>query len=288
METRAEYNGYPVPKGTLLIIGGRENKGADDDRESRSGGGKMEILQTFVKEIGKDDPLLEVITTPTSEPKEVFEEYKNAFAELGVTRINQIHHYKRKEILNDDLTERVRQADAFFITGGDQLLLTSIYGGTEFLKLLKQKYINMPVIIAGTSAGAMALSTPMIYAGNGKLSKKAGEIKVTTGLEFLRDVCIDTHFVDRSRFVRMAQVICTNPTSIGIGIDEDTAIIVTGGRNTEVLGSGLITIIEGFNIQNSNIKDFSDDVNIGIRDLRVHLLSKGEKYEIPYTNPPHI
>jgi cyanophycinase len=142
-------------------------------------------------------------------------------------------------------------------------------------------------VLGGTSAGAMAMSTPMIFAGNKEVQQIAGEVKITTGLEFLKDVCVDTHFVDRGRFVRMAQVIATNPTCIGVGVEEDTAIIVTNGKEAEVIGSGVVIIIEGFNIQGSNILDFGNDKRIHIEDLNVKILSKGSKYHIPEDNPPH-
>jgi len=104
----------------------------------------------------------------------------------------------------------------------------------------------------------------------------------------LKDACIDTHFVDRGRFVRMAQVIATNPTCIGIGIEEDTAVILREGSQAQVIGSGVVIVIEGFHITNSNIVAFGSQQRISIRDLKVHLLSKGNKYEIPRHNPLHI
>ena len=163
-----------------------------------------------------------------------------------------------------------------------------MYGGTGFLSDLKQRYINENIVVAGSSAGAMSMSTPMIYAGSKEVEQLGGEIKVTTGLEFLKDVCIDTHFVHRGRFIRMAQVLATNPTSIGIGIDEDTAMVVRNGTDTEVLGSGIITIIEGFNIDYTNIDQAGKKQPVSIRDLRVHLLARGDKYKIPQMNPPHL
>ena len=134
----------------------------------------------------------------------------------------------------------MKMADAIFFAGGDQLLLTSLYGGSPFLTLLKERYIHHKFVIAGTSAGAMALSTPMIYAGNKDVQEVSGEIKVTTGLEFLKDVSVDTHFVQRSRFVRLAQVIATNPGCLGMGIEEDTAVVVRRGVEAEVAGVFLI------------------------------------------------
>jgi cyanophycinase len=163
-----------------------------------------------------------------------------------------------------------------------------VYGGTDFLLQLKQRYIQERIVIGGTSAGAMAMSTPMIYAGNKDKQNIPGEVKVTTGLEFLKDVCIDTHFADRGRFVRMAQVIATNPTCIGVGVSEDTAIIVRNGREAEVLGSGVIIIINGCYLTGSNILEFGKATSVTIKDLRVHLLSRGDTYEIPQINPPHI
>jgi cyanophycinase len=189
--------------------------------------------------------------------------------------------------LDDNLTKRVEEADAFFFTGGDQLKLTSTYGGTIFLTELKNRYIKERIIIGGTSAGAMAMSTPMIYAGNKDVQQIGGEIKITTGLEFLKDVCIDTHFVDRGRFVRMAQVIETNPTCIGLGIEEDTAVIVRNGSETEVIGSGMVIVIDGFHIREANIEEFTEKKVMSVRDLKVHILGKGQRYSIPQNNPPH-
>jgi len=281
-------NDCPVPKGTLLIIGGKEDKGlASDDVNEEDKKNRLEVLGKFIELTGKENPVIEVITTASKEEDELFEDYRRVFTELKVTNVGQIHHKKRGEALADNLEERVKNADAFFLTGGDQLLLTSIYGGTPFLTHLKERYITTDLVIGGTSAGAMAMSTPMIYAGNKEVQQITGEIKITTGLEFLRDVCIDTHFIDRSRFIRMAQVIASNPTCVGIGIEEDTAIIVREGAKAEVVGTGVITVMEGFNITHSNIDDFSDKQPIGIQNLKVHLLPRGWVYDIPYINPPH-
>src|SRR5687767_7467114 len=290
MTQKIKQNGCPVPAGALLIIGGAENKGegASKNKETPPNFERLEVLKAFVALTGKKNPVIEVITTATSEPQESFKEYQDAFTEMKATHVGHIHHNARKEAMEDvDIIERLNKADAIFFTGGDQLKFTSIYGGTEFLRRLKERYIQDKVVIAGTSAGAMALSTPMIYAGNDEVQELGGMIKVTTGLEFLRDVCIDTHFVHRGRFIRMAQVVVTNPTCIGIGIEEDTAIIVRNGVESEVIGSGIVIIIEGFQIEHSNMDELSNKEPISIRDLRVHLLKKGDKYKIPQMNPPH-
>ena len=218
----------------------------------------------------------------------MFKTYKEVFAKLNITNIGHIHHAVREEVVKDKgLADRVDSDDAFFFTGGDQLLLTSLYGGTDFLTRLKERYIKDKIVVAGTSAGAMALSTPMIYAGSKGEEQITGEIKITAGLEFVKDVCIDTHFVDRGRFVRMAQVIATNPTSIGIGIEEDTAIVVRKGTESEIIGNGVVIIIDGFNISSSNITDFNTGERVSIQNMRVHIFSKDNIYHIPQINPPH-
>ena len=153
---------------------------------------------------------------------------------------------------------------------------------------LKKRYINETIVIAGTSAGAMAMSTPMIYAGSQEVQELGGQIKVTTGLEFLKDACIDTHFVHRGRFVRLAQVIATNATCIGIGIEEDTAVIIRNGLEAEVIGSGTVIVIEGFEITETNMGEFTSKKPVSIRDLKVHILAAKDQFHIRRMNPPHI
>jgi len=286
---RKTGNHAPVPLGSLVIIGGKENKGEDspDGKKKPADFIKLEVLQAFKEATHKRSPMVELVTTAGEEPGRTVNEYKTVFEKIGITNVGHIHHTTRKEVLDDPLIERIKNADAVFFSGGDQLLLTGIYGGTEFLKQLKEQYIDRPIVIGGTSAGAMALSTPMIYAGNDEVQELGGEIKVTMGLEFMKDVCIDTHFVHRGRFIRMSQVIITNPTSIGIGIEEDSCIIVTNGKNMRVCGTGLVVIIEGFEIAQANLKAFEEDKPVSARNLKVHLLADGDEYEVPQINPPH-
>lgn len=284
-----QYNLGPVPTGILCVVGGHENKGEKLEKGVQQGEYKpMEVLKTFVNLIDKEDCIIEVITTASSEGDDSFKDYVEAFNKIGITQIGHIHHDSRQEVLNEDYMERINNADGVYFSGGDQLKLTSIYGGTKLLLRLKQRYIYEKLVLGGTSAGAMAFSTPMIYAGNKDVQQIAGEVRVTTGLEFLKDVCIDTHFVDRGRFVRMAQVIASNPTCIGMGIEEDTALIIRNGIEAEVIGSGIVIVIEGFGITNSNILNFGANEPVYIHDLNVKLLSKGNKYIIPKNNPVHL
>lgn len=288
MDTKP-VNSSPVPKGILLAIGGHENKGEEPESEAQQNNpNRLEILKDFVGLIRKDQPVIEVITTASANGKEMFKDYKKVFGQLGINKVRHMHHDRRIDAVNERFDDRIREADAFFFSGGDQLKLTAVYGGTQFLFTLKKRYINERIVIAGTSAGAMALSTPMIYAGAQDVQEIGGEIKVTLGLEFLKDVCIDTHFTDRARFVRMAQVIATNPTCIGMGISEDTAVIIKDGRTAEVIGSGIVIIFDGFHISDSNVLEFGEMLPLAVRDLKVHLLVRNDKYQLPQENPPHI
>jgi cyanophycinase len=278
----------PIPNGILVIVGGHENKGEKQEKKVQVAHRSKEVLSAFVQLTGKKDAVIEVITTAGAQGAESFKDYHKAFGSIGVKHVGHIHHDKRADVRSNELMERINNADAVYFAGGDQLKLTSIYGGTDLLLRLKERYIGDKLVLGGTSAGAMAFSTPMIFAGNKDVQQIAGEVKVTTGLEFLRDVCIDTHFVDRGRFVRMAQVIATNPTCIGIGIEEDTALVVRNGIEAEVIGSGVVIVIEGFKITDSNILDYGSQAGISIRNLNVSLLSKGNSYQIPQPNPPHL
>ncbi|UKT64222.1 cyanophycinase [Pedobacter mucosus] len=273
----------PCPTGKLIIIGGAENK-TEKQKETDLAKG---VLKAFIVLCG-ENPFIEIITTAGEEAvNDTFEEYLACFKSLGAKDAGHIHHDSRP-IEDLDVVERIRKADGVFFSGGDQLKLTAIYGGTQLMSVMKERYIHNGLVIGGTSAGAMAMSTPMIYEGTGQREMVAAGVKVTTGFEFLKDVCIDTHFVHRGRFVRMAQVIATNPASIGIGIEEDTAIVIINGRDAKVIGCGVVIIIDGEKSHGSNITSFDNEKKITVKDLRVSILSEGQKFEVPARNPPHL
>ena len=275
-------NECPVPKGKLIIIGGAEEKTDVAQPDTH-----QDVLKEFVRLCG-DSPRIEIITTAGGEAiEETYQEYASCFKELGAAFTGHIHHSSRFEV-SKDMSFRLNNANGVFFTGGDQLKLTSIYGGTPMMTALKILYIHNDIVIGGTSAGAMAMSTPMIYAGSGETEMIAGEVKITTGFEFMKDVCIDTHFVHRGRFVRMAQVIATNPACIGIGIEENTAIVITEGKNAKVVGCGVVIITDGEKSFGSNIATFDEHKKLTIRELRVSILSHGEAFEIPARTPPHV
>ena len=165
-------------------------------------------------------------------------------------------------------------------TGGDQLRLTSIFGGTKFHHLLLDKYENEDFIIAGTSAGAAASSNNMIYQGSSHEALLKGEVKITGGLGFINNVIIDTHFVQRGRIGRLFYVCASNPINLGIGLGEDTGLLITDGNHMEAIGSGLVILVDGTSMRDTNITEVKMGDPVSIENLHVHVMSLGDHYDL--------
>lgn len=271
-----------APKGILISIGGNVDKGTADESDYEKGS-KLSffadgILKRILSEMKGADSHVEVITTASEIPEEVGHNYVEAFSRLGCINVGVIHVKNREDAQNSEYLDRIRNADGVMITGGNQMRLTMIYGGTEFLEILHDRYMNEAFVIAGTSAGAMAMSNTMIYEGASHEALLKGKVKITTGLAFIKDVIIDSHFVKRGRFGRLAQVVCSNPACIGIGLGEDTGVLVRNGNELETIGSGLVLIFDGHEIKYSNIADIEDGMPVSIEHLVVHVLAKGNQY----------
>lgn len=272
------------PKGKLIAIGGAEDKGTDletgEFHRNNLNFFELGILRRVVEEAGGINARIEVITTASTIPYEVGENYLNAFGKIGCTNIGVMHIRNRQDAMDAEYIERIRSCDAVMFSGGNQLRLSVTDGGTEFLAILKQRYQEENFLIAGTSAGAMAMSQTMIYEGNATRAHLKGEVKMTTGLGFISSVIIDSHFEKRGRFGRLAQAVATNPSAIGIGLGEDTGMLITEGNKMEAIGSGLVVIVDGHEILHSNIADIPDGNPVSIENLKVHFCEKGNGYLI--------
>ena len=165
-------------------------------------------------------------------------------------------------------------------TGGDQLRLTSILGGTSFHDILLDKYKNEDFIYAGTSAGAAAASNNMIYQGSSSEALLKGEVKITSGLGFIDNVVIDTHFVQRGRIGRLFQAVVGNPKVLGIGLGEDTGLLITNGRQMEAIGSGLVILVDGREIKDTNLTQIELGQPISISHLVTHVMSKDDTFNL--------
>jgi cyanophycinase len=272
------------PKGKLIAVGGAEDKGTNletgEIHRSNLNFFELGILRRIVEEAGGPTARIEIITTASMIPYEVGENYLNAFGKAGCTNVGVMHIRTRQDAMNEKYIERIRECDAVMFTGGNQLRLSATDGGTEFLTILKRRYREENFLVAGTSAGAMAMSNTMIYEGNAAKSHLKGEVKITTGLGFIDSIIIDSHFEKRGRFGRLVQAVVTNPGCIGIGLGEDTGMLITEGNKMEAIGSGLVVIIDGHDILHSNIADIPDGNPISIENLKVHFCEKGNGYLI--------
>lgn len=271
------------PLGKLFAIGGAEDKGVEPDKGEMVRNNlnffELGILRQIVEEAGGAGIRMEVITTASMIPNEVGENYLDAFGKIGCTNIGLMPIRNRADAMDKRYLDRLEKCDAMMFSGGNQLRLAATFGGTEFLEIALRRYAEEKnFVVAGTSAGAMAMSNTMIYEGNATTAHLKGEVKITTGLGFMDDVIFDSHFEKRGRFGRLAQAIASNPSAIGIGLGEDTGMLIRNGNLMEAIGSGLVMIIDGHDILHSNIADIPDGNPISIENLKVHFCEKGNGF----------
>ncbi|MBS1569524.1 MAG: cyanophycinase [Bacteroidetes bacterium] len=270
------------PKGKLIAIGGAENKGNGVEKPGSDSGSFIEdgILRRVVDEMGGPSAHIALVTSASSIPKEVAENYREAFGKLGVRELDVLDIRDRQDV-KPDMVKRLSKADGVMLSGGNQLRLTTIFGGTAFLELMKRRYRDeKKFVIAGTSAGAMCMSSTMIYQGHSATGLIKGGVKMTTGAGLIQDVIIDSHFVERGRFSRLTQAVAGNPNSIGIGLGEDTGVVITDGDMLETIGSGQVMIFDGHDIAYSNFADVEEGEPFSIEGMRVHIISKGHSYSL--------
>jgi cyanophycinase len=275
------------PKGKLIIIGGAVDMGSNISAQENILQPnyikffEQGILKRIITEsVHKEGSRVEVITTASQIPELVASEYIRAFNHLNVTHINILDIRNREDTNNKEYLERIRQADVVMFSGGDQLRLSAIFGGTQFLQILKHRYNHEPFVIAGTSAGAAAASAHMIYRGSSNEALIKGHVQITAGLGFIDSVFIDTHFVQRGRIGRLLYAVASNPGILGIGLGEDAGLLITEGSLMESIGSGLTILVDGRNMVATNIYDVEIGSPVSIENLKVHVMSIYDKYDI--------
>lgn len=274
-------------QGKLVIIGGAVDKGSftesDLDKSASNNLNFFEkgILKRIIDESKhKKDSRIEVITTASKIPREIGPEYVKALNFLGASNVDVLYIEKREQATDSEVLARLKAADVVMFTGGDQLRLTSILGGTAFDDMLIDKYRNEDFIYAGTSAGAAAASNNMIYQGSSSEALLKGEVKITSGLGLIDGVIIDTHFVQRGRIGRLFQAVVGNPKVLGIGLGEDTGLLITNGRQMEAIGSGLVILVDGREIKDTNLTQIELGEPISINHLVTHVMSKNDTFDL--------
>lgn len=276
-----------VPKGKLIIIGGAVDMGSnlsiqeDIIRPNYLKFFEQGILKRIITESEQHtNSRVEVITTASQIPDLVGIEYINAFSQLNVTKVNILDIRTREDAAKKENLDRVRVADVVMFSGGDQLRLSSIFGGTEFLQILKTRYQREKFVVAGTSAGAAAASTNMIYRGQSSKALIKGEVQITAGLGFIDSVIIDTHFVQRGRIGRLLYAVASNPGMLGIGLGEDAGLLITEGSMMEAIGSGLTILVNGRKMAETNIYDVEMGSPVSIKNMRVSVMSIFDKFDM--------
>ena len=262
----------PKGKGTLVIIGGHEDK--ENDKK---------ILR-LIAERTKGRKLV-VATVATEEPEESWREYRALFSELGVQNLEHLDIRTREQALSDQCAELLADAAVVFFTGGDQLKITSQLGDSMVYRQI-HLLLEHGGTVAGTSAGASVMSTTMLVAGEGEHSPTVQDaIRMAPGFGLLPDAVVDQHFAERGRLGRLLAGIAQNPRLLGIGIDEDTAIVVQGNEHFEVIGNGSVYVLDGSQMTYSNLAEDDMEAKLSAFDVKLHLLSEGYRYDLQNRRP---
>ncbi|RNC87849.1 MAG: cyanophycinase [Winogradskyella sp.] len=267
-------------KGTLIPIGGNEDKGIEEDEIYTLEFIEEGILAHVVKEAGGIDAKIVVIPTASSIPVEVGKSYLTAFSTLGCKNVDVLDIRSKEDSETEHAISLIKNANCIMFSGGNQSKITDKIGGTTIHKILAKRYKNEKgFVIAGTSAGAMVMANEMIAGGSASESFIKGAVKMYKGLSLIPELIIDTHFIRRGRFGRVSEAVAQFPKLVGLGLAEDTGIIIK--NNTfEVIGSGMVIVFDGRKIKHNNHKILEEGTAMSLTNLRTHILSNGDRFNI--------
>ena len=269
-------------KGILIIIGGNEDKGKGIETSEQDHLEFIEesILARVVQETGGVDSHIVIVPTASRIPDEVAESYLEAFKKLNCNNISIADIRSREDAENETNIQLIENADCVLFSGGDQSKITHKIGGTKIHQILLKRYRDEKFVIAGTSAGAMCMSKEMITGGGGKELFNKGSVAMGQGLGFIPNLTIDSHFIRRGRFGRLAEAVSRFPDYIGVGLAENTGLVVKKGKTFEVIGSGMIILFDASELKYSN----QDEIKVGdqmtIVDLKTHVLASGCQFNL--------
>ena len=261
--------------GPLIIIGGHEDKE-----------GERVILKEVAQ--GLKGGRLVIATVASHEPEGYFESYRAAFAGIGVTDLVELYVEERSQSLESPALKVLEGAGGVFFSGGDQLRISSQIGDTPIERRLRELH-EAGAVIAGTSAGASVMSETMLVKGASSESYRIGDLHMAPGLGLIRDLIIDQHFAERGRYGRLLGAVAHNPRLLGVGIDENTAIVVHG-RRFRVIGSGAAYVVDGEATTHSNIAEARAERALSMFNVRMHVLSSGDRFDLDARQPtagPH-
>jgi cyanophycinase len=270
----SESHDREIIGGHLLVIGGAEDK----YNERR-------ILKKFLELAGGQTAEVLIIPVASDFPEFAADVYTHAFRNLGVSNPRVLRATSRQDIVQADVESLTDGVTGVFMTGGDQMRLVSLLGGTKLAEKLRKMVRETDVVMAGTSAGAAAMSTSMIVRGEPSSHPHKNAVKLSPGLGFLKNIIIDQHFSERGRISRLITAVSYNPYNLGIGIDENTAIILNGNGVLEVFGQGSTTIVDGSVISFNEIAEVADNEAFSICGVQFHVLRDGLVYNYLERHP---
>jgi len=270
----SESHDREIIGGHLLVIGGAEDK----YNERR-------ILRKFLELAGGEKAEIVIVPVASDFPEFAADVYTQAFRNLGVAHPRVLRATSRQDVVNSDAEQLLDGATGVFMTGGDQMRLVSLLGGTKFADRLRRMVREENIVLAGTSAGAAGMSTSMIVRGEPTSHPHKNAVRLSPGLGFLKNIIIDQHFSERGRISRLITAVSYNPYNLGIGIDENTAIILNGKGVLEVFGQGSATIIDGSQISFNEIAEVADNESFSICGVQFHVLRDGLVYNYHERHP---
>jgi len=254
-------------RGLIIPVGGAEEKMSD-----------ARILRRFVEASGGKDARIAIVPT-ASQLADTGDRYETLFTELGAGRARALPFESRSDTERADWLDKLQRATGVFLTGGNQLRLATILGGTEVARAIRT--LNAAgVPVAGTSAGAAFLSEHMIANGEDGGVPRANMVTLAPGLGLTNRVVIDQHFRQRDRLGRLLTALAYNPFAIGIGLDEDTAAFIGPDDTLEVVGSGGLTIVDCSGLEHSSMDVVGDREPVCLLGLRLHILTAGATYNL--------
>ena len=264
----SESHDREIIGGHLLVIGGAEDK----YNERR-------ILKKFLSLAGDDNAEVLIVPVASDFPEFAADVYTQAFRNLGVANPRVLRATSRQDVVQADVDKLLDGVTGVFITGGDQMRLVSLLGGTDLARRLRKLVRETNIVLAGTSAGAAGMSTSMIVRGESTSHPHKNSVRLSPGLGFLKNIIIDQHFTERGRISRLITAVSYNPYNLGIGIDENTAIILDGKGILEVFGQGSTTIVDGSQITFNEIAEVADHEAFSVCGLQLHVLRDGLIYD---------
>lgn len=266
------------PKGILIPIGGGEDRGEEQNPvlpfEQK---GVLKHVLDMAK--GADSKVV-LVTSASSIPKEVSAAYRFGFKRLGCEKMVHYHITDKDECNDETLLNDFATADVVMFSGGNQAKLPKRIRKTKLHQLLLDRYRNEPLVIAGTSAGAMAMSEYMVAGGSSSEAFVKGAVQMKTGLGFIPELIIDTHFVRRGRFGRLAEAVAIRPRCVGIGLAEDTGVIIQDGDHFTVIGSGMAIVMDPRSVTHNNHSILKEGTMMSMTNLTTHLLANGDKFRL--------